>query len=119
MDIEWKDGHASHYSFTYLRDACPCAVCNEEREKAGRQPGQSPQLTPGALPMFKAMARPTEVAPSGHYGIRFTWNDGHQHGIYSWQFLRDYCPCEQCKMNRESVNGLSEDIAEHETRKPN
>ena len=23
MDIEWKDGHTSHYDFVYLRDACP------------------------------------------------------------------------------------------------
>ena len=39
MDIEWKDGHHSIYSFVFLRDACPCALCNEEREKDGRQPG--------------------------------------------------------------------------------
>ena len=41
---------------------------------------------------FKALARPTEVEPVGKYGIRFTWNDGHQHGIYSWEFLREHCP---------------------------
>jgi DUF971 family protein len=29
MDIEWKDGHRSSYSFAYLRDACPCALCDE------------------------------------------------------------------------------------------
>ena len=34
MDIEWKDGHVSHYGFVYLRDACPCAMCNEERDKS-------------------------------------------------------------------------------------
>src|SRR5271166_6081013 len=39
MDIEWKDGHRSVYSFPFLRDACPCALCNEEREKDGRKPG--------------------------------------------------------------------------------
>ena len=25
VDIEWKDGHVSHYPFVFLRDACPCA----------------------------------------------------------------------------------------------
>ena len=39
MEIEWKDGHHSVYSFPFLRDACPCALCNEERERDGRQPG--------------------------------------------------------------------------------
>jgi hypothetical protein len=39
VDIEWADGHVSHYGFVYLRDACPCAMCDEERSKTGRRPG--------------------------------------------------------------------------------
>ena len=97
MDIEWKDDHKSHYSFVFLRDACPCAMCDDERAKQGRKPGDPPKLAPGALPMFKPAAKPTEAAPVGKYAIRFTFNDGHELGIYSWQFLRDVCPCEECK----------------------
>ncbi len=119
MEIEWKDGHHSSYSFPYLRDACPCALCMEEREKDKRRPGDPLKPVAGALPMFKAMARPEEVEAIGKYAIRFHWNDGHQHGVYSWRWLRDVCPCPQCKMSRESVDGLAEDIAEHERRKPN
>lgn len=119
MDIEWNDGHQSAYSFVYLRDACPCALCNEERDKEGREPGSPAKAVAGALPMFKAMARPSEVAMVGKYAIKFVWNDGHQHGIYSWQWLRDYCPCADCKKSRASVKGLEEDIRAHETRKPN
>jgi hypothetical protein len=63
MDIDWKDGHKSAYTFAFLRDACPCALCNEEREKSGREPGEAPKLVPGALPMFKATAKPTTVEP--------------------------------------------------------
>ncbi len=100
MDIEWKDGHKSHYSFQFLRDACPCALCEDERGKSGRQPGEPAQTAPGALPMFKAAAKPTQVEPVGRYAIRFSWNDGHMHGIYSWDFLRDVCPCEECSKNR-------------------
>jgi len=100
MDIEWKDGHKSHYGFPFLRDACPCALCDEERSKTHRQPGDPPGLVPGALPMFKAAAKPTNVEGVGKYAIRFAWNDGHQLGIYSWQFLRDVCPCEECKTAR-------------------
>ena len=46
VDIEWADGHVSHYGFVYLRDACPCAMCNEERDKARRKPGEPAK--PGA-----------------------------------------------------------------------
>jgi len=99
VEIEWKDGHRSAYSFPFLRDACPCALCNEEREKDGRHPGDPLKPIAGALPMFAA-ARPTEVEPVGKYAIRFSWNDGHQHGIYSWQYLRDNCPCAECKARR-------------------
>ena len=100
MEIEWKDGHQSAYSFPFLRDACPCALCNEERERDGRQPGDPLKPIAGALPMFKAAARPTEVKPVGKYAISFHWNDGHEHGIYSWVYLREHCPCAECKTRR-------------------
>ena len=120
MDIEWKDGHQSVYSFVYLRDACPCALCVEEREKDAREPGDQARPIAGALPMFKAMARPTEVEGVGKYAIRFTWNDGHQHGIYSWDYLREFCPCAECKRQRNINKGLSEDMSSHDAqRKPN
>ena len=97
MNILWKDGHASSYTFTWLRDACPCAVCDEERAGSGRVIGAAPQPVPGTLPMYRPPVRPNEAAPVGKYAISFKWNDGHQHGIYSWEFLRDHCPCAECK----------------------
>ncbi len=100
MEIEWKDGHRSVYSFPFLRDACPCALCVEEREKEGRQPGDPIRPVAGQLPIFKAAARPTEVKPVGRYAMSFAWNDGHQHGIFSWEYLREICPCSECKARR-------------------
>ncbi len=97
VNIDWNDGHSSHYDFVYLRDACPCAMCNEEREKSGRRPGESPKLAPGALPMFKAAARPVSAEGVGKYAIKFSWNDGHDLGIYSWKLLRELCQCEECQ----------------------
>jgi DUF971 family protein len=97
VDIEWCDGHFSHYSFAFLRDACPCALCNEERGKARRRPGEPITLAPGALPMFKPTAKPDSAEGVGKYAIKFHWNDGHDLGIYSWKFLREVCPCEGCK----------------------
>jgi len=103
VDIAWKDGHRSHYSFVFLRDACPCALCDDERGKTGRQPGERPKPVLGALPMFKEAAKPTSADAVGKYAIKFHWNDGHELGIYSWQFLRDWCPCEECKAARAPV----------------
>jgi DUF971 family protein len=100
VDIEWKDGHRSHYHFAYLRDACPCAMCNEERDKTGRQPGEPAKPVPGTLPMFKPSPKPVSAEGVGKYAIRFKWNDGHDLGIYSWQFLREVCPCRECEATR-------------------
>ena len=117
MEIEWRDGHRSSYAFQYLRDACPCALCNEEREKSQRQPDEpAAQATSGPLQMFKPQLRPTDVAPVGNYAIRFSWNDGHQHGIFSWSYLRDWCPCDACRASRHSTDGLQYDIEHHPPR---
>ncbi len=50
--------------------------------------------------MFKAAAKALSAEAVGKYAIKFNWNDGHELGIYSWQFLRDWCPCEECKAAR-------------------
>jgi DUF971 family protein len=100
VDIEWTDGHQSHYSFVYLRDACPCALCNDEREKSDRNPGEPPKSKQGERPMFKAAARPLSAEGVGKYAIKFNWNDNHDLGIYSWKFLREWCPCEECNKVR-------------------
>ena len=48
MEIEWKDGHKSAYSFPFLRDACPCALCNEERETRRPAAGRSAEANRGS-----------------------------------------------------------------------
>ena len=95
--IEWNDGHVSHYNFVYLRDACPCAMCEDERGKAGRRPGDPVTVAPGALLIFKPTAKPVSAEGVGKYAIKFSWNDNHDLGLYSWKFLREICPCPQCK----------------------
>jgi len=32
----------------------------------------------------------------GAYAVQFVWDDGHSTGIYSWDLLREACPCELC-----------------------
>lgn len=88
MEIAWKDGHVSRWNFVYLRNACPCATCHEEREKTGRALGEAKPVPVATFPMYTPPARPLEATPIGRYAIKFKWADGHESGIYSWEFLR-------------------------------
>jgi DUF971 family protein len=97
MEIEWRDGHRSSWSFRWLRDGCPCATCHEEREQAGRAPGEGKPKAQALLAMYEAPPRPVEVTPVGKYALKFKWNDGHEAGIYSWEYLRRVCGCVDCK----------------------
>ncbi len=96
VEIDWKDGHKSTWNFRWLRDACPCATCHEEREKSGRSPGEPKPKAPVLLAMYEAPPRPLEVTPVGNYAIRFKWNDGHESGLYSFDYLRRVCRCDEC-----------------------
>jgi DUF971 family protein len=96
VDIEWDDGHRTHYAFQWLRDACPCATCTEERNNHNRKPGESVKQASSLLPMYKEPVKPKEVKPVGRYALNISWNDGHSSGIYSWDYLREMCQCEEC-----------------------
>jgi DUF971 family protein len=37
-----------------------------------------------------------EVTLVGKYALKFKWSDGHESGIYSWEYLRRMCQCELC-----------------------
>jgi DUF971 family protein len=95
VDIIWSDEHVSHYDFAYLRDECPCATCNEEREKKRAFASAGP-TSAGALPMFKPKARAQAATVVGNYAIQITFSDGHATGIYSYDILRTICPCADC-----------------------
>jgi DUF971 family protein len=105
MEIDWKDGHRSVYTFRFLRDACPCALCEDERTKARRLPGEEPKLAPAALPMFKPAVKALAAEAVGKYALKFSWNDKHDLGIYSWFYLREVCPCAACESRRSGKPG--------------
>ena len=91
MEIDWRDVHKSAWTFAWLRAACPFATCHEERDADGRAPGVAKAKPASLLPMFEAPPRPVEVTPVGKYALRFKWNDGHEAGLYSWDYLRNVC----------------------------
>ena len=53
--------------------------------------------------MFKPAVKADSADAVGKYAIKFHFNDGHELGIYSWQFLRDWCPCEECRAARRKL----------------
>lgn len=97
VDITWADGHSSHYEFTYLREECPCATCNDLREKKQSLDSTVPTLSSSpALPMFKPKPRAKAATQVGNYAIQISFSDGHSTGIYSYDHLRSICPCPEC-----------------------
>ena len=103
VDITWADGHSSHYDFPYLRDICPCATCNDERAKKEHMASMNLAASP-LLPMYKPKPRANSATQVGNYAIQINFNDGHSTGIFSYDYLRTQCPCDECKAAfRESV----------------
>ena len=96
VDITWADVHASHYDFIYLRNQCPCALCNDERSRKGTPAASASAPASAVLPMFKPRAQARSAHAVGHYAIQIDFTDGHATGIYSFDYLRTICPCEDC-----------------------
>src|SRR5215475_16116687 len=61
LEIDWTDGHRSAWNFKWLRDACPCATCNDERRQEGRKPGQPKKKPAELLPMYTPPAKPASA----------------------------------------------------------
>jgi DUF971 family protein len=97
VEITWSDGHVSQYTFPYLRDLCPCALCKDEREKKENATVTSGGPAPNPLlPMFKARVTAKKAMAVGNYAIQIEFSDAHATGIYSFEHLREICPCDAC-----------------------
>jgi len=79
--IDWKDGSHSEYALAHLRDRCPCAGCTGAHGMPPRRPESPFQL-------YKPPPRIERVSPVGSYAIQIHWDDGHNSGIYTWEYLR-------------------------------
>ena len=81
LRITWADGRACEYDAATLRRACPCAQCVDEwtGERTLKPQAVSDEVQIG------------DVTIVGRYALNFRWSDGHETGIYSFQYLRDLC----------------------------
>ncbi len=88
--IEWEDGHHSEYPLAGLRAACPCAECRGGHEGMGK--GGSPDML--EIPLVPTGSIELESMEGvGNYALQLVWKDGHSYGIYTWEYLRQLCPC--------------------------
>lgn len=81
LRITWADERVCRYNAPALRGACPCAQCVNEwtGERILKPETISPELTIADLNVV------------GRYALSFRWSDGHEHGIYSFKYLRELC----------------------------
>ena len=77
LEVAFDDGARFELPFEYLRVYSPSA------EVRGHGPGQE------TLQVGECDVGIKEVEPVGHYAIRPTFSDGHDTGIYSWDYLYD------------------------------
>ena len=42
----------------------------------------------------------TDLLPVGTYAVTPVWASGHSSGIYSFEYLRSICPCDECSNTR-------------------
>lgn len=104
VDIAWADGHTSHYDFAYLRENCPCATCQDDREKKQASTA-APLAASEVLPMFKPKLRAQSATVVGNYAIQINFSDGHSAGIFSYDQLRSICSCPACSVWEASGAG--------------
>ena len=86
LAIRWQDGHESSYPCDYLRKLCRCAGCVDEWSGQNR-------IDPASIP---ENVHPLEIQGVGRYGLKINWSDGHNTGIYTFQYLREICLCSKC-----------------------
>ena len=75
LRILWDDDQLSDYPFAYLRGWCPCAVCQGHGGERRFIEVDNPQLV--------------SIGMVGNYALNPRWSDGHETGIYTFEYLRD------------------------------
>ncbi len=79
--IIWSDGHEQFIAMEKLRAASPSAENTGERDLLGRQIGGTNQKHfPGVT------VRDWRII--GGYAIQFDFSDGHNTGLYTFEYLR-------------------------------
>jgi DUF971 family protein len=79
--IVWSTGERFAVPFKELRYLCPCAHCVDEQ--TGRRTLERASIPDNVRPAF--------VQVVGRYALKVQWVDGHQTGLYNFDYLHDLC----------------------------
>ncbi|MCA9883364.1 MAG: DUF971 domain-containing protein [Anaerolineae bacterium] len=88
LEITWSDDRVCKYPLSHLREACPCVECRGGHQNMGME------HAPKNLLELKPVRDYTvnSLHQVGNYALQPVWNDGHDSGIYTWEYLRHLCP---------------------------
>ncbi len=75
LEIAFNDGARFQLPFEFLRVYSPSA------EVRGHGPGQE------TLQVGKRDVLLTDIEPAGSYAIKLVFDDGHDSGLYTWEYL--------------------------------
>lgn len=75
LRILWDDDELSGYPLAYLRGWCPCAACQGHGAERHFIEVNNPRLA--------------GVSMVGNYALNPRWADGHETGIYTFEYLRE------------------------------
>lgn len=82
ISVLWKDSSESRIQLRYLREECPCAGCKGETILLH---SYRPPKLPIAHPDMYSIKNLKMV---GEYALQIWWKDGHDTGIYTWEYLK-------------------------------
>ncbi len=99
ISVEWSDGHKGKHTSFVLRTSCPCAMCKGE-------PGLFGKYYFGVAQDIPRDVHPIGIESVGRYAIKVSWSDGHNSGIYSFDYLRRLCECEECMRKHASPKDI-------------
>ena len=82
--VDWNAGNSVEYRWNGLRDACPCAQCRDEQSSKN---DNTIDMVFTLNPVKSFTLDSVELA--GNYALKLYWSDGHNSGIYGWEYLRN------------------------------
>jgi DUF971 family protein len=94
ITVRWDDGHVSVFHTKYLRSECMCANC--VNEITGQRMLDADKVSEEITV--------TGAEHVGRYGVKFIFSDRHDDGIYTWERLRQLCPCQECSEEKQKSN---------------
>ena len=82
LAVKWDDGTEQFIPLEQLRRACPCAGCKGEMDILGNvYKNPEKPFAPNAFELVR-------ITRVGGYALQPVWADGHNTGIYSFDYLR-------------------------------